>query len=370
MKIISVLVALAIPYAIEALVLRSPLDDAVPQVPTTGCDVGGDKAHPVEGAYETAYLKAFYDSASAQLFQGKGKEADKARKEFDLNGDGALDCKEFDRMVNRLGMKGAGELTHPHITEAISAHIMKDHQWPPIAQPPAPAYPPPLPAGHKCKGLRKLVKACRGHKHHKKKSCMPMCSWSCPKHPPKCAQICKPRCSPPQCQTRCSGMSTAGCQLECGKPRCAVICPKVTCAEKDCAICKTECSKPQCNLNCPSGGQNCSDVCENPRCEWECQEPSPEMCKMPQCTMSCDTPRSCGGESFKALPPITANETLVKAFETPLLLNQQSAGMTRNKEGVLSMMVPITTAVAVPGSKELKLVTRTVRIPVMEKVAA
>lgn len=196
--------------------------------------------------------------------------------------------------------------------------------------------------------------------------CIPQCNWQC--QAPKCDQHCKPKCQPPACQTRCSGMNTKGCNMECEKPVCAVVCSDRPCGKKECPRCQTECSQPMCKLACPSGLQNCKNVCERPRCQWDCS--AEQSCPHPTCTMKCESPKACANmdSTYEQLPPIQQGESVVAGFVTPVLLQEQLAARRSGKQvtaGSLSVMVPITTAVQMPGSKEVKLVNSTLKLPVM-----
>lgn len=117
-----------------------------------------------------------------------------------------------------------------------------------------------------------------------------------------------------------------------------------------------------CKLDCPSGTQNCKDVCEEPRCAWECK--APLACPKPACEMKCETPRECDETTYKSLPALKRNEEMVKAFELPVSLLHHSkptaAGQPR------TVLVPVTRAVEVPGSSELKLVKSSVRMPIKQ----
>lgn len=189
--------------------------------------------------------------------------------------------------------------------------------------------------------------------------CTPKCTWTCATS--SCDQVCKPSCDAPNCETRCTGMSTAGCKMKCGKPRCTMVCQPGPCAEKDCPVCKSQCNKPQCSLVCPSGTQNCHDICEHPRCNWDCKKPA--LCPKPACVLQCDTPHACSGaeDTYKAIPPLRPDETIVANFQTPMsLLIKMKSNATK-----LTMEVPVTRATAVPGSKELKLVHSSETLPVV-----
>merc|ERR1719247_1955106 len=110
-------------------------------------------------------------------------------------------------------------------------------------------------------------------------------------------------------------MSTEGCQMECDKPQCAMVCKNVQqpnlmvpgAFEKS-QVCESQCSKPMCKLVCPSGRQNCRNVCEHPRCTWDCQ--ASKQCQQPRCNLNCDKPTACADlqATFKELPPVAQNE--------------------------------------------------------------
>lgn len=196
-------------------------------------------------------------------------------------------------------------------------------------------------------------------------NCTPQCSWQC--QAAKCDQKCTPNCSPPACQTRCSSMAnTQGCKMECEKPVCAVVCAHKACGKANCPMCQTQCSQPMCKLACPSGAQNCRNVCQHPRCKWDCAKPL--ACPMPACHMACDPPKSCATLSIDdQLPPVQSGETVVQGFITPVLLQQQLAAQRAGGKvdaDLLHVMVPITKAVSVPGSKVPRLVNSTVKMTV------
>jgi len=144
-------------------------------------------------------------------------------------------------------------------------------------------------------------------------ACTPQCTWKCDS--PKCSEVCTPRCQSPVCQTRCQGYDLTGCKLECNKPQCAVICPGQACATANCPTCTTRCSEPVCALKCPAR-QPCKNICENPRCEWNCT--APMHCPKPTCHMECQTPRNCMGSTYKQLPPLMPGESAVQSFTAPV----------------------------------------------------
>lgn len=144
-------------------------------------------------------------------------------------------------------------------------------------------------------------------------SCVPKCTWSCSS--PKCDEVCDPVCDAPKCETRCSGISTDGCSMECTKPHCQVVCPKHLCAGEQCPSCTTKCSEPQCKLKCPKS-QPCENICEQPRCDWKCKAPA--NCPRPECKMVCETPKKCQTSSFlEELPPLKAGQLSVASFVAP-----------------------------------------------------
>jgi len=191
--------------------------------------------------------------------------------------------------------------------------------------------------------------------------CTPQCTWQCAT--PKCDQVCEPKCLSPRCQTRCTGINTAGCQMQCGKRNCAVVCPKKPCPGNSCPMCFTQCSKPMCKLACPAGTQNCTDVCEDPSCSWNCKAPA--VCPKPTCKMTCEPPKGCmaGGTATLngALPPLLPGQTVIENFVTPASLLQLPAGV----DGALSLQVPFTRAAAAPGRRELLLTQGITSLPVV-----
>lgn len=145
-------------------------------------------------------------------------------------------------------------------------------------------------------------------------SCTPTCTWKCDK--PTCDQVCEPVCSAPKCETRCAGISTDGCSMECERPHCSIMCPKSVCGSGNCLPCHTKCSEPQCKLQCPKS-QNCKNVCEQPQCKWNCKAPLD--CPKPKCKMTCEPPPKCHTTSFMdQLPPLLANQMAVPSFPAPL----------------------------------------------------
>jgi len=138
--------------------------------------------------------------------------------------------------------------------------------------------------------------------------CTPQCKWQC--ETPKCNEVCTPLCQSPVCQTRCSGYDLSGCKIQCNKPQCAVICPEHSCPAGGCPMCTTKCSEPMCSLKCPSR-QPCRNLCENPRCDWQCKAPTD--CPKPKCHMVCETP-GCVHSTYQQLPPLLPGESAVQSF--------------------------------------------------------
>lgn len=152
-------------------------------------------------------------------------------------------------------------------------------------------------------------------------SCTPKCTWRC--ESPRCDEVCEPECEAPRCETRCAGIDTSGCAMECQEPHCAVTCPNTTCPSAGCPSCTTACSEPMCKLKC-SNDQPCRNVCENPNCRWKCR--APEECPAPKCEMACEAPRDCMGGTFQELPPLQPGETAVQSFAAPASALQAAAG--------------------------------------------
>lgn len=153
--------------------------------------------------------------------------------------------------------------------------------------------------------------------------CVPQCSWQC--ESPKCDQVCEPECQPARCETRCQAADTSSCKMKCDVPQCAVVCPQRECAAKTgaCDSCRTQCSEPMCMLSCP-GVQPCTNVCEQPICDWRCREPT--VCAKPLCRMVCDAPRSCSRTSFHAtLPPKKDDEIAVQSFRASQAAKKKAA---------------------------------------------
>jgi len=143
--------------------------------------------------------------------------------------------------------------------------------------------------------------------------CHPQCTWRC--ESPVCDEVCEPECEAPQCETRCQGIDTSGCRMECDEPQCAVVCPERSCETGGCPACSTTCSEPVCKLKCPDT-QPCLNVCEHPNCRWKCK--APEKCPAPRCSMECESPPACMGSTYRELPPLAEGESSVRAFAAPL----------------------------------------------------
>lgn len=179
-------------------------------------------------------------------------------------------------------------------------------------------------AGHVCQPGSSGWPACAsppisfGPEHS---SCTPQCTWQC--DTPRCEQVCEPVCQAPQCETRCAGIDTSQCHMECEEPHCAVACPANLCPSGDCPSCTTTCSEPMCKLQCPND-QPCRNVCEQPSCQWQCR--APDECPAPQCHMVCETPQGCMGSTYRQMPPLTPGETSVQSFAAPLSLAQTGRG--------------------------------------------
>lgn len=143
--------------------------------------------------------------------------------------------------------------------------------------------------------------------------CHPQCTWKC--ESPVCDEVCEPECEAPSCETRCQGIDTSGCRMECDEPQCAVVCPERTCETGGCPACTTTCSEPLCKLKCPDT-QPCQNICEQPNCRWKCK--APEKCPAPRCSMECESPPACMGSTYRELPPLAEGESSVRAFAAPL----------------------------------------------------
>jgi len=143
--------------------------------------------------------------------------------------------------------------------------------------------------------------------------CHPQCTWKC--ESPVCDEVCEPECEAPQCETRCQGIDTSGCRMECDEPQCAVVCPERECETGGCPACSTTCSEPVCKLKCPDT-QPCQNICEHPNCRWKCK--APEQCPAPRCSMECESPPACMGSTYRELPPLAEGESSVRAFAAPL----------------------------------------------------
>jgi len=179
---------------------------------------------------------------------------------------------------------------------------------------------------------------------HGSGSCTPKCTWQCAT--PKCDQVCAPKCNQPICTTRCKGINTNSCKMQCGKPDCKVVCPKQFCAGKHCAKCKTECGKPKCELKCGKDEQPCRNLCAQPHCKWECNGPKEQDCPKPQCSMKCEKPRKCMDNTYmvEKLPPLMPGETEVNKdhateYNAPASLAQISSAL----HAKASMRVNLTT---------------------------
>lgn len=207
-----------------------------------------------------------------------------------------------------------------------------------------------------------------------KPECVPGCSWKCdtPKcETSKCDQVCKPTCKAPKCQTRCTGLSTNGCRMECGKPDCAVVYPKKICANSSCPIAETHCSKPMCKLVCPPDSQNCKDVCENPSCSWKCEAPPScpkPVCPKPRCKMQCDQPKGCAAlKTSSKLPPLKKGELVVDNFEAPLSFAQKLRSNSKISQAHLpKLQVSLMQAFSVQGSNAVEFVHSAVALPTVD----
>lgn len=374
---------LVFPLPLESLFLRS--SDQSSQIPRISCDTAGplgplgDKK-ATGSDYERAYWKAFYDSASVKLFQASEAISDKFRK-LDSNGDGVIDCSELGPMQKQLElvMKRVGKQEQQAEQSAAKELAEKEVAKLVVEQEKAKAEEAEeakeklkeaeeaeakleLQAEAKAKAkelsdseVQANILNVRAEVQAKRKeSCQPKCNWKCAQA--SCDQVCKATCETPQCQTRCTGMKTDGCTMQCGAPRCVSVCAPNQCGAKDCPLCKMQCGKPQCKLACPPGTQNCRDVCETPRCTWLCTKP--EVCPQPACTLTCDQPKDCQDSSYKELPALNKDEIIVQSFEMPMSFQQQGP------KSSMSTLVAVTQVVAEPGSSELKIEKSQVRLPV------
>mmetsp|Transcript_8141 Transcript_8141/g.17715 ORF Transcript_8141/g.17715 Transcript_8141/m.17715 type:complete len:534 (-) Transcript_8141:171-1772(-) len=145
-----------------------------------------------------------------------------------------------------------------------------------------------------------------------KKSCYPKCTWNCTK--PECAQDCQPDCEQPRCQTRCPSPDYSQCKVDCRTPSCSVFCPKDDCHSQDNGCtkpkCVTKCARAACKLDC-GNLVPCRSVCEPPRCDWSCRNPS--SCPKPQCRLICERPQGCS--AVYDLPALAPSQTVQKDFK-------------------------------------------------------
>merc|ERR1719473_1671447 len=119
------------------------------------------------------------------------------------------------------------------------------------------------------------------------------------------------------------------CKMECNKPQCAVICPNECDQSSGCpGKCTTQCGHPECKLRC-NDTLTCTEVCENPICEWDCAKP--KECAKPDCQMHCDLPQ-CAGSTYRDMPPLSAHEMVVESFGANL------ANPAKNASGNASLL--------------------------------
>jgi len=87
--------------------------------------------------------------------------------------------------------------------------------------------------------------------------------------------------------------------------------------------------------------QPCRNVCELPKCDWQCKEP--QHCPAPLCKMVCEPPRNCPHTSYhQLLPPKWDNETAVQAFRAPALPLQQpiNSHIMQSVSGRMNILMP------------------------------
>lgn len=103
------------------------------------------------------------------------------------------------------------------------------------------------------------------------------CSWACTN--PVCAAECRPICAAPQCEYQCTAPDT--CQFE---PSCRIECPPFdpVAPQEQCPVCETICNPA------PTQCGNCSALCTNISCDWQCRRPNP--CPAPVCELQCESP--------------------------------------------------------------------------------
>lgn len=177
--------------------------------------------------------------------------------------------------------------------------------------------------------------------------CTPKCTWHCGTR--QCDQVCTPNCQSPRCQTRCQGVSTLGCKMECSEPQCTVLCPPTPCAGTDCPGCAMQCGKPSCNTVCPPNTNQCEQICEKPVCNWKCTAPLD--CPKPTCSLECDPPKPCDtpAQQVVSLPPLQEGHMVVESFNPPMALQQQLATHGRKahlRADLLTVQVTVTRATA------------------------
>jgi len=352
---ISVLVASTLPLHVVSLLVRP--QETAPEVPQIACQ-DDDSAEDPQSSYDKAYLQAYYQAAAIKL--SKVHNGLERLRKLDSNGNGVLDCDELAEVKQQLDSseEKPAEALDDNARDGNDSTSEQDSEVETQEKDVAESSDNTVQMSQEDVSM---VKEDAGDIISRQRSdqCKPTCTWKCETR--TCDQVCKPKCQTPQCQTRCTGMSTTGCQMNCGKPRCHSVCAPGPCAKKDCPACQTQCSKPMCKLMCPRGTQNCRDVCESPACTWECSKP--KACPKPECTMSCDSPRSCKESSYKALPDLKDGEVVVGDFAMPLKaasLQQQKGLLTR-----ITLPVTVKRAVAVHGTGELRLEESKVRLPVV-----
>lgn len=198
-------------------------------------------------------------------------------------------------------------------------------------------------------------------------SCVPTCTWQC--ESPKCEEVCEPRCQAPRCETRCKAPDTSSCKINCNKPQCIVSCPKGRCPKGDCDMCETQCGHPTCLLNC--GEQDCSYVCEHPKCDWHCHEP--KMCPKPLCRMVCEAPPSCKGDTtyHDELPPKAPGYTTVSGFRgvvAPLSLLSNVSSHSLFSKSVRGVPCKVPSSALVPVARHARGATQVPKAAVAVQV--
>jgi hypothetical protein len=109
----------------------------------------------------------------------------------------------------------------------------------------------------------------------------PECRYQC--SDPICHAVCAPKCDPPLCAAVCQEGST--CQSGYA-PNCRTVCVTVDVSPSDsCPVCEIVCDP----LSASACTGNCTALCQEPNCGWDCRKPQIN-CAYPTCTLMCEQP--------------------------------------------------------------------------------